>query len=368
MTPRVLEIVETVGLGGAETQNLQIFRALAQQPLSPVLHVMALQAGPLEKEYREGPFTFELFHGSSAWSPQSFWHFRQRVEAFRPHLIHTHGFKALVYTALSTWGLRTPLLFSWHGYRALDTRRDMQWTVRVLHHRFRYAIAVSEAVAQLLHRKAGVPLHKIRVFPNAIDLAPYRHLSPAYERATPPEGRLIVGMVGRLAEVKNYPLFLQIVAHLAREFPHLEAWIVGDGPLRPHLEQLAEQWGIAPRVRFWGFRRDIPELLTQMDLFVFTSHAESFGLVVVEAQAAGLPVVVSDYPAAASLIQEGRTGFLARRGQLEDFLHKARALLASPERRRQMGRAARAWAFQAFSLDTYVKRLLNLYRDLTTAR
>ncbi len=362
---RVLEVVETVGLGGVETLNLQVFRKLAEQP-EVHLQVLAFESGPLEPEYRQAPFAFSLFHEGTRWHPRNFLRFYRRIRAFQPHLVHSHGFKATVYTALATGFLPRARLFTWHGYRALDTRRGMQWTLRLLHPRFHYALAVSNAVADLLRHRAGIPGHKILVFPNALDLTPYEGLTPAYNRPFSPNAPLILGMVGRLAEVKNYPLFLELVAHLAREFPHLEAWIVGDGPERPALEQQARELGIASRVRFWGLRRDVPEILTRMDVFVFTSHAESFGMVVLEAQAAGLPVVVSDYPAAHSLVREGETGFLARRGDLEDFLRKTRPLLASPELRRQMGLEARRWVFQHFSLDTYVQRLWHLYQRLCT--
>ncbi len=362
---RVLEVVETVNPGGAELRNLRVFQTLAHKYSGELtLGVMSLHPGQLEPEYRQGPIVFWVFGEQGRWHPRNFLRFHRQVARFRPHLVHVHGFKSLVYAWVATLGKSLPLLLTWHGYRALDTRRDMQWVLHHAHRRLVRVEAVSSAVAELLARKAAIPRWKILVHPNVIDTGPYRRLAPAYERPRRPEDPLVVGMVGRLAEVKNYPLFLRLVQHLAREFPHLEAWVVGDGPLRPDLERLTQHLGIQDRVRFWGFRRDIPEILARMDLFVFTSHAESFGLVVVEAQAAGLPVVVSDYPAASSLVQPGVTGFLARRGDLEDFLKKTRLLLRSAEKRREMGQAARQWALETFSLEAYVDRLYRLYRSL----
>ena len=362
---RVLEVMETVGSGGAEMRNLQVFRTLARRYAPPLsLKVMSFEAGPLEPEYRRSPFALEIFEERGRWAPWNFWRFRKRVADFRPHLVHVHGFKSLVYAVVACQGCRFPLMLTWHGYRALDTRRDMQWVLRHVHRRLRRVEAVSPAVADLLVEKGGIPRHKILVHPNVIDTEPYRHLVPAYERPRSPEDPLVIGMVGRLAEVKNYPLFLHLVQRLAQEFPRLEAWIVGDGPLRPELEALTRSLGIADRVRFWGFRQDIPRLLARMDLFVFTSHAESFGLVVAEAQAAGLPVVVSDYPAAKFLVKPGETGYLARRGDLEDFLDKTRRLLKSAELRRRLGRAARRHALERYSLEAYVARLYRLYQQL----
>ena len=364
---RVLEVMETVGAGGAEMRNLQIFRLLARRYAPHLrLAVLSFRSGLLEPEYRRSPFAFEVFEERGRWAPWNFWRFRRRVARFRPHLVHVHGFKSLVYAVAACQGRRVPLMLSWHGYRALDTRRDMQWVLRRVQRRLRLVEAVSPAVADLLAKKGGVPRRKIVVHPNVIDTEPYQRLVPAYERPRNPEDPLVIGMVGRLAQVKNYPLFLHLVHRLAQEFPRLEAWIVGDGPLRPELEALARSLGIADRVRFLGFRRDIPQILARMDLFVFTSHAESFGLVVIEAQAAGLPVVVSDYPAASFLVQPGETGYLARRGDLEDFLDKTRRLLKSPELRHRLGRAARRHALERYSLDAYVARLHRLYRRLAS--
>lgn len=137
-----------------------------------------------------------------------------------------------------------------------------------------------------------------RVIPNAIDtgLYAYRRERAAAVRDTfgIQESTLVVGHVGRFDPPKNHPFLLEVFSTLCRRHPDACLLLVGDGPGRQNAEQQAAKLGIASQVRFTGVRSDVPELMQAMDVFVFPSSYEGLGIAMVEAQAAGLPCLMSD--------------------------------------------------------------------------
>jgi glycosyltransferase involved in cell wall biosynthesis len=136
-----------------------------------------------------------------------------------------------------------------------------------------------------------------RVLPYGIDLAPFRvPAAPAVRHALGiPGDAVVIGHVGRFHPQKNHALWLRILAAFAEHEPRAFGLLVGDGALRPALERQARAAGLAGRLRFAGVRTDVPQLMqAAMDVFLFPSRHEGLGLVLVEAQAAGLPCVISD--------------------------------------------------------------------------
>ena len=150
-------------------------------------------------------------------------------------------------------------------------------------------------------------------------------------------------MVARLDPIKDQATLIRAFAALARELPEAELWLVGDGQEEARLRPLADAEGVATRVVFWGRRADIPELLGQMDAYAFsTTRGEGFGIALIEAMAAGLPVVASDVPACREVLADGDAGTLVQAGNPAALAAALRPLLR--DRRLRAGWAARATA------------------------
>jgi glycosyltransferase involved in cell wall biosynthesis len=153
-------------------------------------------------------------------------------------------------------------------------------------------------------------------------------------------------MVARLDPIKDQATLIRAFAEVANEHPRAELWLIGDGLRARELCELAVAAGVADRVVFWGARRDVPEMLGQMDLFAFsTTRDEGFGIALIEAMAAGLPVVASDVPACREVLGDGAAGILVPPG---DPVRLARAIstLLGSERQRA------AWAGRALRRAT----------------
>ncbi|MGH9360067.1 MAG: glycosyltransferase, partial [Terriglobia bacterium] len=206
--------------------------------------------------------------------------------------------------------------------------------------------------------RAGLPNNKIRVIPNALPEEAFAETAPALPRS---EDVLRVGMIARMNNpVKNYPVLLDAAARLAAKHPSVEFLLVGDGPLRPELETMTRTLRIERQVRFLGDRRDIAAVLASMDISVLTSQSESLSNAIIESMAAGLPAVATRVGGNPDLVCDGETGFLIPPGDAASLADALDRLLTSPDLRRDLGRKAKAFALEHFSLA----RVLNEYEDL----
>ncbi|MGA8538521.1 MAG: glycosyltransferase [Terriglobales bacterium] len=228
---------------------------------------------------------------------------------------------------------------------------------------FRWCDAVvcnSQAAADRLIA-AGLASSKIAIIGNALPDAAFSAPPPALPK---PPGVLRVAMVARMNHrYKNQSGFLRIAAQIHPGVPNVEFVLVGDGPLRQELEKEASALGLGPSAIFLGDRRDMPAVLASMDVAALTSDSESLSNVILEAMAAGLPVVAYDVGGNSELLRDQR-GTLIPAGNEATFSDALQKLLADTSRREQLGRSARQFAQENFSLDRVRQRYAELYIGL----
>jgi glycosyltransferase involved in cell wall biosynthesis len=166
-----------------------------------------------------------------------------------------------------------------------------------------------------------------------------------------------IGFVGRLAEEKGVDLLLRAM----RDLPGAAAVLVGDGPDRAALERLAGELGLRDRVVFIGWSDDVRRLLPTFDVLVQPSRREGFGISIVEAMLAEVPVVATDAGGMAEVVADGVTGFTVAAENAPAIGAAVGTLLADPERRRSMGARGREIALQHFSAETMAASFARLY-------
>ena len=188
--------------------------------------------------------------------------------------------------------------------------------------------ACSRSVERSLRDVAGWLPRGSGTIANGCDVADIARRAAAARRSRSADGRLVIGMVARLDPIKDQATLVRAFAVLAQEVPQAELWLVGDGVEEEALRRLVDAEGIADRVVLWGRRADIPELLGQMDIYAFsTTRDEGFGIALIEAMAAGLPVVASDVPACREVLADGDAGTLVPPGNPAALAAALRALL-----------------------------------------
>lgn len=225
-------------------------------------------------------------------------------------------------------------------------------------------IAPSPGMRDVL-RKMGVDSNVV-VLPNGVDLSPYREPIEPVCRAELGfrEEDVLLVYVGRLGPEKNLAFLLRAFAGTAKTYDHVGLLVVGDGPERENLEERAQFTGIAGRVRFTGLvpYERMPRYLAAADAFVTASVTEVHPLSVIEAMAAGLPVLGIQSPGVGDIVEDDLTGYLCSEEDLAIFTAKMVRLVTEHEKRAQMGERARA-AAQAFSIERTTEQLLELYRQ-----
>ncbi|ACS99036.1 glycosyltransferase family 1 protein [Paenibacillus sp. JDR-2] len=208
---------------------------------------------------------------------------------------------------------------------------------------------------------------RVDVFPNAITLAPYESLvqenrEELRRRFGAAEDELLIGHIGRFSKQKNHALLLDSFASLVKQHPKSRLLLCGDGPLRPEMEEKARGLGIADKVNFLGLRKDVPELLGALDAFVLPSLYEGLGIVLIEAQAAGVPCLISEtVPREADL----RIGLIERLALNDPPERWAEAMASIGERRARGGgewqERAAALGERGYDIRVSAEKLERLY-------
>jgi glycosyltransferase involved in cell wall biosynthesis len=220
-------------------------------------------------------------------------------------------------------------------------------------------IPVSEDAADVARRVERVPARKVQVIRNGIDLTGF---PAANRKALEGDGRAI--SVGRLHAVKDQATLLRATRRIVDVRPEFRLALVGDGPERQGLEQLRRELALEESVRLAGERNDVGERLSQSDLFMLSSLSEGVSLTLLEAMAAGLPVIATDVGGNREVVAHGETGFLVPPGSPEAIASAALSLIDDPARALAMGRAGRKRIEQIFDLGIVVRRYEALYLEL----
>ena len=226
-------------------------------------------------------------------------------------------------------------------------------------------IAISEAVKKHLLRNRILREEKIIVIHNGINTTSFLPVSDINRKKN---DYIIIGTIGRLHPAKGYPILLKAFKIVLKEFGNVRLEIVGDGPSRKSLMNLAENLEISSYVIWHGSipHYGVIQNLYRWDLFVLSSKWEGFGLAAVEAMAAGLAVVASKVDGIIEIVDDGQTGYLFENNDYDDMAFKMKALLKDPNKRKTMGKNGREKVLRQFSIQQTVLKTEEIYDSLNS--
>ncbi len=301
---RVLHVVRAMDRAGVENWLMNILRRLDRRRVQLDFLVHTSKAGVHDPEIADRGARL-LRCTSPLWSPGYALRIGQILRSFGPYDAihsHVHHFSGYLVALARGLGIPSRLAHSHSDTASLDAcagtcRRGYLGLMRHLVRRdATRLVAVSGRAAKALFGEGWALDPRSCVLPCGIDLAPFRQIPARSRRAFLHFGEadFVVGHVGRFDTPKNHEFLVSIFEEILRRRPHSRLFLVGDGPLRRSIEAKVQERGVAERAVFAGARDDVAQLLGAMDVCIFPSLREGLPLSVVEAQAAGVPCVLSD--------------------------------------------------------------------------
>ena len=287
--------------------------------------------------------------------------YRRRVD-----LLHVNSYVPGNYARLAAALMQVPIVIDhWHGFTRFNRKR--RFICRVLERFTDLSLAVSRGVRDYLVSQGGLNLAKIRVVANGVDVAALDTARPgdAVRRDLGlPAGAPVIGLVGRLDHWgKGHKELLAAMAQIQARHP-VHALIVGGGRRMDEVREMAAGLGLADAVHFLGPRRDVPDLLNAMDIFVLPSHSEGVSLALLEAMAAGLPVIATAVGGLPEVVQDGDNGLLIPPRDSAALAAALERLLTDPALVRRLGANARTLVREHYSLDRLGREIKEIYGEL----
>lgn len=387
--PRVARVIARLNIGGPAIQAVSLSRHLGSAGYTTLLLHGRLSPGEGDMGYLLTPETAVRIvptlgrEMAPVRDLRAWWCLYRTLCQFRPRIVHTHTAKAGALGRLAaiaynhTAGRREParLVHTYHGhvfdgYFGRASTRFFVAVERWLARRTDALVAISPRIREdLLDTYSIATASQIHVIPLGFDLSPFaaiddaaRERARAALRITP--GRRVVTTVGRLTAIKQHSLFLEMAQELTRHVPETEYLLVGDGELRAGLEAQTRACGLAGRVRFLGWQRDLATIYGATDVFVLTSRNEGTPVALIEAMASGVPGVSTDVGGVRDVIVDPGVGVVVPFGEPRALALAVQDLLASADRRRVVGEQARAAVLQRFHLDRLLSDIAGLYNSL----
>lgn len=364
---RVLHFLPWIGGGGVETALLQLLRGLRAPDFEH--RVVCIEAKePRASMFRREGFDFvELGGVGSVRNARALAGLVREVRRFRPDVVHARVFEGQVFGALAGVVGRAPAIITEEatlpappGDRSVMTRLAL----RALLHRTDAVVAIAPAVERYLVERNWFPPGLVHQINYGVDLGESEATVKQAKRERAALGfapaTIVFGTVCRLLDShKRVSDVIRALASL-RDQP-VALLVVGDGPDRNALEQLAASLGVSHAVRFLGYRTDPAVFFRMMDAFVLTSAFEGFGIVFAEAGHAGLPSIGSRAGGIPDVVLDGETGLLVQSGDLEAIASAMSRLARDEVLRARLGAHALQRARALYSTEQYVEAFRRLY-------
>ena len=313
---------------------------------------------------KSGTNVFCIGHGKMSW--KNIVGVTEIVNSERPHILHLHGYSAANFGRIVSRRKRIPNVV--HEHAVLKVLPH-QYTVDFLLQRLTdAAVAVSNSVKQFMRKGRCIPENKIKIIANGIKIDQFERKSEAEiakkrKELNISKDRIIIGTVTRLREEKGTEYLIRAIPAIIEEFPKIILLVVGDGPLRVKLNDLAKELGVKDYVRFLGFRSDIAEILSTFKINVIPSLSEGFGLALVEAMAMKTAIIATEVGGMQDILKKGEIALSVAPMNSKNISEKVRLLLNNPSLAEKLSRNAEKLS-RHYDIKQNVNALKKLYIDV----
>jgi len=366
---KLLIIIESLAVGGAEGQVYELVKGLDKNQYEPVVCSLTKGGIYVEKIRNEGVKVITIANRLRGVP----WKLPKIIKVLRKErfdIVHNQMFVAGLFGTLIGKLLSVPVVIN----SVLSLGFTVNWyrrPIKCLLYKISDCVIVnSEKIKSLLIHYRIVKKDKIWRIYNGVDIETFHPKSNGSsvsklrnELGIASGDYHVIGILARLTPVKNHRCLLRAIPDIQEEFPKTVFLVIGNGPLEKMLKQFAKDLHIIEHIRFLGERKDTHELLRLMDLSVLCSLREGFSNSILEAMAAGIPVVASNMGGNSEAIVDGVTGFLFNPTDPAALAERVKEILKNKRRMRQMGLAGRKRAESLFSISRMVREYEGIYQS-----
>lgn len=286
-------------------------------------------------------------------------------------ILHTSLFYANFFGRIAALTKKIPIIIAEERSMYYEKRIYHVWIDRFLATLTDRIIVCSQSVLNFTMEQEKIPFEKFYLIYNGVDEERFSISSPKSElrrRYGFSADQFIIGTVGSIIPKKGHRFLIEAARNFCPQMPNCKVLIVGEGVIKKELEYLVQKENLADFFVFMGARKDIPELMKIMDVFVLSSLQEGFPRVLVEAMYMGLPVIASSVSGIPELVLDGETGFLVPPRDSKTICEKIITLNSNNDLRSKMGTKARERIQEHFLSKHYLSELEALYDDLITQK
>lgn len=284
------------------------------------------------------------------------------IRAEHPDIVHVHSRRGA-----DLWGIMAARLTK---IKVVITRRvdnpELPWVARTKYRLCDRVITISEKIRQVLLSE-GIPAHEIVCIPSGVASEQYNQGCKSQwfcdEFGLRPAGK-VIGVIGQLIPRKGHRYLIEAAPAILKHYPETRFLFFGQGPLQHDLQQLCKSLHMANKVHFAGFRTDLERILPCLDLVVHPATMEGLGVSLLQAAAAGVPIVATRVGGIPEIVHDGVNGYLVDVGNTQAIVDAVLTLLHNPLKAKRLGRAGRELVRSHFSLEAMVAGNLRVYREV----
>lgn len=369
--PKVAHFIDSHDPGGAETVIIEICRNVEAYGYTPVVYHFG---NPwLEEQCRKHRIPESLVPGhrwykSSRTLPLFIPLFIRFLRQQKVDILHSHLFGPVTGASFATFLAGIPHIGTFHDIYTVEDKKERIRYIRLSKLLGTRLVTVSQQMKEYLAGLGGFDNGALTAIVNGVDLERFSLQggdAPAVRRARYPDLGLcpddvVLISVGRLEEIKGYDVLLEAFGRLDRQDP-VKLLIIGEGPCRPDMERQIDELNLRSSVMMLGQRNDVPALLNLCDFFVLASRSEGLSCSIIEAMAAGLPIVATNVGGNSELVLHGLNGYLAPAEDPEVLSIRMQSVIDDAARRRKFGEMSLQVARKQYSLDAMIRKYVNTY-------
>lgn len=362
MTIRVLHIIGSLGLGGAQVCVKQLVEHNDDPAIEHVVY-------PLRSRQIDIPIDGTVIKlDYPNYDPRKFFVIFSLCKKYKIDIIHAHLHKPIIAALIARFFLRVPVIVHEHGSIAIKGFQYALYRFMLgeLKNKASRYVAVSNSIAKDLQRYAKIPLSAITVVYNAVDLN--RFTPDAAQRTIMrkelaiEDKDIVIGYVGRLSYEKGPDILLDAFALLIQNNPNFLLVFVGEGDMKASLQAKAERLGIDPHIKFLGFRKNVAEIMSAIDLGCIPSRQEAFGLSAIEFMGMKIPLIASDAAGLGEILTDRDNALLLTENTPEHLCRCVLELAGDPTLKQKLIDKAYRHV-QNFSIPSFVQQMNKVYLD-----